>query len=62
MKVFISSSSGVGKTEVVHELINRGYTAYNADDRDLRLTRLEVKETPTRYVQKRILHGDIKYC
>jgi hypothetical protein len=29
----------------VHELIKRGYSAYDADDGDLHLTRLEVKET-----------------
>jgi len=45
MKVFITASSGVGKTAVVQELRDRGYTAYDADDRDLHLTRLEVKET-----------------
>lgn len=45
MKVFITSSSGVGKTAVVVELKKRGYTAYDADDRDLNLTRLEVKAT-----------------
>jgi dephospho-CoA kinase len=45
MKVFITAVSGVGKTAVVNELVERGYTAYDADDRELRLTRLEVKET-----------------
>jgi dephospho-CoA kinase len=45
MKVFITASSGVGKSAVVNELVERGYTAYDADDRDLHLTRLEVKET-----------------
>jgi dephospho-CoA kinase len=45
MKVFITSSSGVGKSAVVTELLARGYTAYDADDRDLNLTRLEIKET-----------------
>lgn len=45
MKVFITASSGVGKTAVIDELKKRGYTAYDADDRELRLTRLEVKET-----------------
>ncbi len=45
MKVFITSSSGVGKTAVVAELKKRGYTAYDADDHELNLTRLEVKET-----------------
>jgi len=45
MKVFITAVSGVGKSTVVNELVERGYTAYDADDRDLRLTRLEVKKT-----------------
>ncbi len=45
MKVFITAVSGVGKSAVVNELVERGYTAYDADDRDLNLTRLEVKET-----------------
>ena len=45
MKVFITASSGVGKTAVIEELSERGYTAYDADDRDLNLTRLEVTET-----------------
>lgn len=45
MKVFITAVSGVGKSAVVKELVKRGYTAYDADDRDLNLTRLEVKET-----------------
>ncbi len=45
MKVFITASSGVGKSAVVNELVERGYTAYDADDRDLELTRLEVRET-----------------
>lgn len=45
MKVFITASSGVGKTAVVEELQQRGYTAYDADDRSLKLTRLEVRET-----------------
>jgi dephospho-CoA kinase len=45
MKVFITASSGVGKSSVIDELIKRGYTAYDADNRDLHLTRLEIKET-----------------
>jgi len=45
MKVFITASSGVGKTAVVNELASRGYTAYDVDDRDLNLTRLELTET-----------------
>ncbi len=45
MKVFITASSGVGKSAVVNELVERGYTAFDADDRELHLTRLEVKET-----------------
>jgi dephospho-CoA kinase len=45
MKVFITASSGVGKSAVTEELSNRGYTAYDADDRNLKLTRLEVKES-----------------
>lgn len=45
MKVFITASSGVGKSAVINELVVRGYTAYDADDRDLHLTKLEVKET-----------------
>ncbi len=45
MKVFITASSGVGKTAVVNELSRRGYTSYDADDRSLNLTRLEIKET-----------------
>ena len=45
MKVFITASSGVGKTAVVNELVSRGYTAYDVDDRDLNLTRLELTET-----------------
>jgi dephospho-CoA kinase len=45
MKVFITASSGVGKSTVIDELKIRGYTAYDADDRKLNLTRLEVKET-----------------
>jgi dephospho-CoA kinase len=45
MKVFITAVSGVGKSVVVSELVGRGYTAYDADDRELKLTRLEVKET-----------------
>ncbi len=45
MKVFITAVSGVGKSAVVNKLVERGYTAYDADDRDLHLTRLEVKET-----------------
>lgn len=45
MKVFLTASSGVGKTAVISELIKRGYTAYDADNRDLYLTRLEVAET-----------------
>lgn len=45
VKVFITASSGVGKTAVVDELKNRGFTAYDVDDRDLHLTRLEIRET-----------------
>lgn len=45
MKVFITASSGVGKTAVIGELVKRGYTAYDADDRDLGLTRLEITAT-----------------
>lgn len=45
MKVFITASSGVGKTAVIDELRARGYTAYDADDRALCLTRLEIAET-----------------
>jgi dephospho-CoA kinase len=45
VKVFITAVSGVGKSAVISELVKRGYTAYDADDRDLKLTRLEVKET-----------------
>jgi len=45
MKVFITAGSGVGKSSVVDELIKRGYTAYDADNRDLHLTQLEIKET-----------------
>lgn len=45
MKVFITASSGVGKSAVIDELKKRGYTAYDADDRELHLTRLEIKET-----------------
>ncbi|HEX8226318.1 MAG TPA: AAA family ATPase [Candidatus Saccharimonadales bacterium] len=45
MKVFITASSGVGKSSVINELASRGYTAYDADDRDLELTRLEVAES-----------------
>ena len=45
MKVFITAVSGVGKSAVVNELVERGLTAYDADDRELHLTRLEVKET-----------------
>jgi len=45
MKVFITASSGVGKSSVIKELIERGYSAYDADDRRLGLTRLEVKDT-----------------
>lgn len=45
MKVFISASSGVGKSSVINELVDRGYTAYDADNRDLHLTRLEVRGT-----------------
>ncbi len=45
MKIFISASSGVGKTAIVNELKSRGYVAYDADDRSLELTRLEIKET-----------------
>ncbi len=45
MKVFITAVSGVGKSAIINELVKRGYTAYDADDRDLNLTRLEVKET-----------------
>ena len=45
MKIFITASSGVGKSAVIRELKQRGYTAYDADDRDLNLTRLEIRET-----------------
>lgn len=45
MRVFITASSGVGKSAIVNELKNRGYTAYDTDDRGLRLTRLEDSET-----------------
>jgi dephospho-CoA kinase len=45
MKVFISASSGVGKSTIIDELANRGYSAYDADDRSLHLTRLEIRET-----------------
>jgi dephospho-CoA kinase len=45
MKVFITASAGVGKSAVINELARRGYTAFDADDRDLNLTRLEIKET-----------------
>ena len=45
MKVFITASSGVGKSAVINELKLRGHTAYDADDRELHLTRLEVRET-----------------
>ncbi len=45
MKVFISASSGVGKSAVISELSDRGYTAYDADDRTLELTRLEDRKT-----------------
>ena len=43
MKVFITAVSGVGKSTVVNELVNRGYTAYDADDSGINLTRLEIK-------------------
>ena len=45
MKVYITASSGIGKTAVIEELKRRGYTAYDADDRELHLTRLEVADT-----------------
>ena len=45
MKIFITSSSGVGKSAIINELKKRGYTAYDADDHDLHLTRLEIRET-----------------
>ncbi len=45
MKIFITATSGVGKTAVIEELAKRGYTAYDADDRNLKLTRLEIKDT-----------------
>ncbi len=45
MKIFITASSGVGKSAVIDELKKRGHTAYDADDRDLYLTRLEIRET-----------------
>ena len=45
MKVFVTASSGVGKSAVIDELAKRGLTALDADDRTLNLTRLEVKET-----------------
>lgn len=45
MKVFITASSGVGKSAVVNELVSRGYSAYDADDEGLNLTRLEIRET-----------------
>jgi dephospho-CoA kinase len=45
MKVFITSSSGVGKSAVVNELVNRGYTTFDADDIDLNLTCLVIRET-----------------
>lgn len=45
MKVFITAVPGVGKSAVINELVGRGYTAYDADDSDLNLTRLEVKAT-----------------
>jgi dephospho-CoA kinase len=45
MKVFISASSGVGKSAVIDELSSRGLSAYDADDRTLNLTRLEIRES-----------------
>jgi dephospho-CoA kinase len=45
MKIFITASSGVGKSTVINELKKRGRTAYDADDRNLNLTRLEITET-----------------
>ena len=45
MKIFITASSGVGKSTVINELKKRGHTAYDADDRDLHLTRLEIRES-----------------
>lgn len=45
MKIFITASSGVGKSAVIEELAKRGYTALDADDRQLKLTRLQVKAT-----------------
>lgn len=45
MKIFITASSGVGKSAVIRELQSRGYTAYDADDRELHLSRLEIQET-----------------
>lgn len=37
----------MGKSAVTNELKNRGHTAYDADDRSLNLTRLEIKNTGT---------------
>jgi guanylate kinase len=45
MKVFITASSGVGKSAVTEELVSRGETAFDADNRALNLARLEVRET-----------------
>lgn len=45
MKVYITACSGVDKTTVVNELRNRGFAAYDADDRELNLTRLEIRQT-----------------
>lgn len=43
--MFISASSGVGKSAVIGRLKELGYTAYDADDRELELTRLELRNT-----------------
>lgn len=44
MHVYITATSGVGKTTVTDELRARGYTAYDTDNVP-GLTRLEIKET-----------------
>lgn len=55
MKVFITGTSGVGKTTLIDELARRSYVAFNTDDIP-GATRLEIKATgqavewPTGYV------------
>lgn len=68
MKIYITASSGVGKTAVIQGLADRGYTAFDADDRSLDLTQLEIRATgepidwPNGYVDWSIYSWNANYA